>query len=558
MKRNLLGEQTKDSLRWLCGAIDGEKKGLLLLFFLNLLQGLIFPGVAFLMKMMIDGALGGKRGQLILYSVMLMALILVQVVLNAAANWIGVRSSTGIKKRIRLQTFDSVLKSEYLSMSKYHSGEIINRILWDTNQICETLVYTLPGTVLKGTQLLMMVLFLFLLDHWLALAGVLYGVMAMAILYFSRRKFRRFYGETRKEEGKLFGYFQEAIANILLIKGAGLYDTMTEKAVASEGILDEKIKIQSRYAITVRLFIELLLRIGFVFLVIWCAFAVVNGRIGPGSLTALALMSVQVQSQFLGVSQSVTYLISMLTSADRLRELTGLDKEPDSVLQEAMTNSAAIYDAMDDIVLKDICYAYDDRPVLDKASLRIQKGEFVAVSGVSGIGKSTFLRLLLGVISPASGKVSFGEVEASAATRTLFAYVPQDSALLSGTIRENVTLFCKDAEEKEILAALHCSCAHEFLAALPDGIDTVIGEQGKGLSAGQVQRLAIARALLSQAPILMLDEVTSALDGETESRVLRNLKALKGKTIVAITHREAALMLASSRYTLVDGQFFKG
>lgn len=552
----LLGQKAKDTLTWLGDVIGGEKKKLFFLSLMNLVQGFVFPTIALLLKNIIDIAVKGQLRQLVFSCCLLFALIVVQVLLHAATNRLSAQLTIRIKKSIRKRLFGNVLWSEYLPISKFHSGDIVNRMIWDTDRISSTLADSFPNTVLKITQLLMVGGYLLILDPWLGLAAAAYGAVSMLILAFSRKKIRQLYDQTRKEEGRLFSFVQEAFVNILLVKGANLYQSMDMRDSLREENVAEKASSQNRYSIRMHLAIEFLLRMGFAFLVAWCAFGVASGRLSPGSLTALALMSVQIQSQFIGVSQSVAYFISMMAAVDRLRDLDELQKEPKISLDQ--TRSVVnLYAELDEIVLDDVCYGYNERLVLENASLRIQKGEFVAVTGVSGIGKSTFLRLLLGVISPSSGKVLLGNWLAGRVTRGLFAYIPQDSALFSGTIRENVTLFCTDADDVQIMQALECSCAKEFVNKLPRGLETEIGEHGTGLSVGQVQRLAIARALLCDAPILLLDEGTSALDGKTEEQVLQNLKAIEGKTIVAITHREAVLQKASSHYVLENRRFFR-
>ena len=183
--------------------------------------------------------------------------------------------------------------------------------------------------------------------------------------------------------------------------------------------------------------------------------------------------------------------------------------------------------------------------IFDNASITVNKGDFAAITGISGIGKSTLLKLLLGVIYPESGKITVsgrqGERLVDRATRNLFSYVPQGNMLLSGTLRENITFMCEDKTDEEIMRAVEISCADEFVRELPDGLETVVGERGMGLSEGQIQRIAIARAILYGAPILLLDEATSALDEATEEKLLKNLRALQNRTCIIITHKPAAL-----------------
>ena len=225
---------------------------------------------------------------------------------------------------------------------------------------------------------------------------------------------------------------------------------------------------------------------------------------------------------------------------------------------DGVPDTAALRAGFSALKVENVGFSYGRAPVLSGASLTVRRGEFAVVSGASGIGKSTLFKLLLGVLQPQSGAVTVrtdaGAYPASRATRGLFAYVPQGYLLFSGTVRENLLLGAPDASDADIARALEISCADDFLRALPEGLDTRLGEGGYGLSEGQMQRLAVARALLTGAPVLLLDEATSALDAQTERRLLANLRAQSGRTCLLITHKTAALDLCDSSFTLRDGR----
>ncbi|MGN1122940.1 MAG: ATP-binding cassette domain-containing protein, partial [Eubacterium sp.] len=210
------------------------------------------------------------------------------------------------------------------------------------------------------------------------------------------------------------------------------------------------------------------------------------------------------------------------------------------------------------ISFDNISFKYDRDIILDSTSLSIKKGDFTAIMGISGIGKSTLLKLLLGVFNPQEGaislKLSDGEIPVDKYTRRLFSYVPQGNMLISGTIRENLTFINSDVTEQEIEQAIRISCAKQFIDDLPLGLETVIGEKGMGLSEGQVQRLAIARSILSKAPVLLLDEATSALDENTEKEFLTNLRQLDGVTCIIVSHKKAALEICNKRIQIINGK----
>ena len=235
-------------------------------------------------------------------------------------------------------------------------------------------------------------------------------------------------------------------------------------------------------------------------------------------------------------------------------ELEAIQGEPASAVEDA----AAVYGEMDAICAEKLTFAYDRDRILDEASFSLPKGSFAVITGPSGIGKSTLLKLLLGIFRPESGAL-YLDAEGKRrtldrSTRKLFAYVPQGNLLLSGTLRDNLTIVRPDATAAEIEQAVYVSAMEEFLPQLPQGLDTILGESGAGLSEGQAQRLAIARAVLGGSPILLLDECTSALDADTEQKVLERLKALPDRTCIAVTHRPAAIALCDWQLQVSDGK----
>jgi ATP-binding cassette subfamily B protein len=252
------------------------------------------------------------------------------------------------------------------------------------------------------------------------------------------------------------------------------------------------------------------------------------------------------------MSGIVSQYAAMTAAAERLMELEQIDREPEDTIEDPQ----ACYAQLERIGARDMSFAYDEDEVFCNASFSLSKGTFATIMGASGIGKSTLLKLMLGVFKPTGGTLyvegNGEEMPLSRNTRGLFAYVPQGNFLFSGTLRENITISKPQATQEEIDEAIHISCIDQFLPQLPDGLDTQIGENGLGLSEGQVQRLAIARAILSGAPILLLDEATSALDSETEKVVLQRIARLTNRTCIAVTHRPAALELADCRLEVAN------
>ena len=286
----------------------------------------------------------------------------------------------------------------------------------------------------------------------------------------------------------------------------------------------------------------------YVYGIIYCARGIAAGSVSYGTLTAVMQLVAQIQGPISGISGYLPRWFAMLASAERLMEAEHMADEPSEGRMDPAQIRAFYNDRFRSLRFRDVCFSYageDRQEILKNLTLEIRKGEAVAFCGHSGCGKSTVLKLLLGMYPPDSGEISVDEHPLTAAWRGLFAYVPQGNALLHGTIRDIVS-FADPAhagDEGRLNRALRIACAEEFVSGLEQGADTELGERGAGLSEGQMQRLAIARAIFSDRPVLLLDESTSALDTETEERLLRNLRGLTDRTVIIVTHRPAALAI---------------
>ena len=351
---------------------------------------------------------------------------------------------------------------------------------------------------------------------------------------------------------------QECLENLLAIK----VFSVEEKTI---GIADKlqkdnyKIKIKRRnYTILGNSTYNFIFSAGYIFALIFGAIKIYGGvpDFGYGDLSAILQLVNSVQVPFATLSGLMPKLYSTTASAERIMEIE--DLEEDKVIYTV--DATEVYNKMRSIEINNLSFSYDLREkVFENASLSIQKGQSVAISGVSGIGKSTIMKLMLGVYPVDSGEIYFnlenGRMPLTEYTRSLFAYVPQGNMLFSGTIKDNVTFINDSATEEEIEKALKISCADEFIESLPNKLNTVVGENGLGLSEGQIQRIAISRAVLSGAPIMLLDEATGSLDEKTEQKVIQNLLSIDNKTIILISHRHTAIN-ACEKVIQVDGKKF--
>ncbi len=315
-----------------------------------------------------------------------------------------------------------------------------------------------------------------------------------------------------------------------------------------------KIK-RNRWSIFANIGFSAAFSVGWLFAMLWSAARLSRGAITFGTLTAIVQLVSQVQTPVTSLSGYLPKYYTMLASADRILETEYL---PESVAYNMPgLDVGKIYDEMSYMEMESVTFGYGRENVIEDGSVRINKGDFTVISGISGIGKSTFFKLLTGVLTPQKGSISVvsggKKYHIDKYMRPLFAYVPQGNMLMSGTIRDNIKLTNSTATDEEALEAAKISCAYDFINELPSGLDTVLMENGRGLSEGQIQRLAVARAVLSGAPVMLLDEATSALDAETEKKLLLGLRSLKGRTCVIISHKTAAFEVADSVIEIKDG-----
>ena len=447
-----------------------------------------------------------------------------------------------------------LLHGEYAQVSSYHSAELINRLNNDVNRINDGVLSVLPGAASMVTRLVAAVFVLGSLDlrFTVLIAGA--GLVVIVTTTFLRRKLKDLNKQVNDHDGKVSGFLQECMEKLLMVQAM---DVSEEVERRSDVLLNDRYKIQRK-----RKNISLLTNTGISVMymgagflaLVWCATKMLAGQMSFGSLTAIIQLVNQVQTPFSELSGVMPKYIAMVASAERLMELESIQGEPAPIGEEP----AEMYRKMEYLKADGLRFAYDRDEIFAESEFALPKGAFAVITGPSGIGKSTLLKLLLGVFRPTGGRLYLSgedyELTLDRSTRRLFSYVPQGNLLLSGSLRENLTIVKPDATQEEIDQALYVSAMEDYLPQLPKGLDTVLGESGAGLSEGQAQRLAIARAILGGSAVLLLDECTSALDADTEQKVLQRLKALPDRTCISVTHRPAAVALCDWRLEVNEGK----
>lgn len=542
MREEIEMEKKLKPIQWI---YHHSKKYLWAVVLLSLISAAIagsFVILALLSSLILDTATGTRNGNIAICSILLLGFIGLQAILNVISSNVRVRVSGKIEMAMKREVFLSVLKKSYLDISQIHSGEILNRFTSDIDLIVGGIVGIIPQVISIGTKLLAGMLVLFHIDYKFTLVILTVGV---TICFGSRlysEKFRHLHKEVQETNGKVRSFLQECIENLIVIKSFDNEEIIQGK-LQDYQMENYRIRIKrntiSNLANTV---VYVIFSSGYYAALAWGAFQIAKGTLTIGALTAFLQIINQVKAPFRNMSGLIPRYYSMLASAERLMEL---EEFADEDRQHLQLNPKEAYQNMKEIVFDNVTFSYDKANILEKFSVRIPKGSMAAVVGPSGRGKSTMMKLLLSLLRCKEGEIYFameeGKLPVDAGTRNMFSYVPQGNMILSGTIRENIAFSRQEVSDEKIIQAAKVACIWEMIEMLPKGLDTELKERGTGLSEGQIQRIAIARALLSDAPILLLDECTSALDEETESRLLKNLRELKTKTIICISHRMAAL-----------------
>ena len=348
-------------------------------------------------------------------------------------------------------------------------------------------------------------------------------------------------------------FFKEVFENLIVIKIFQTEDVISKKSKELQYKKYDILMKRRKLSILSELGFDIIFKISYLYALIWCTYNLYLKRITMGGLTSVIQLITQIQIPIIELSTSVQGIFSMIASAERIIELENIKEDK----IENPIDSETLYNNLKSIKLEDVNFTYKNKKIFKDANLEVNKGEIVAIYGESGIGKSTLLKLILGIIEKQSGDICFllnnGDKQAiNNNTRNMFTYVPQGKFILTGTIRENITFVNENISEEELNKALEVSNCKSFIEGLEEGLETNIGERGKNLSEGQIQRLAIARAIASNAPILILDEITSSLDRVTEKEVLNNIRKLKNRTCIIVTHRSSISDICDREFVVED------
>lgn len=511
---------------------------------LHVMASLAFVWVC---KSLIDIAVSGNGEPLTWYIAGMAGCMLFQVVLAALETRIMSHSDIVLKNRIRHEIFTGLMQSRWDGKDTFHSGDALNRVMEDVRVIAESVTKSVPAVLISGVQFIAAFAFLFVLNRDLAwvIPGLLLAMLIVSRSYIKRmRKLTR---DIRSTEGSMQSLMQESLQHRVVIHTLEKVPYMTDNLAGQQEELQGQVLDKTDYSIFARAMVQIGFSAGYAAAFLWGVFGIRSGAATFGMMTAFIQLVGQIQRPIMNLSRQLPSLINSLTSAERLSEVAELPSEEKG---ESVSLGPSV-----GITFENVTFTYPggQGPVLKNFSHDFKPGSTTALTGETGVGKSTMMRLMLALLTPEKGKVSLysggasavQRVPASPQTRCNIVFVPQGNTLMSGTIRENLLLGDPSASDEKLRDVLHLAVA-DFVYDLPDGLDTVCGEKGTGLSEGQAQRIAIARSLLRKGGVLLLDEPTASLDPQTEELLLHRLSDNQnGRTMIIVTHREKAAALCT-------------
>ena len=531
-------------LRWIWRVSAGTRWEVLCLLILNVISGGSGVLLAWTLRNMIDRAVAQDGTGFLQQGGLFLGVILLQLLVAALIRRTHEHASATLENRLKKRLFETLLYKDYASVTKVHSEEWMNRLVSDTTVTANAIVSIVPqasGMLVMLISAIGAVLVMLRAALWAIIpAGLAVSLMG----YLFRKRLKALHKDIRQADGRVRVLLSERLRELMIVRSFRREQTAIRQGEAAMEEHRAARMRRNRFSNLASFAYGLLMRSFYAGAAIYCGYGILKGTVSYGTFVAVLQLVGQIQTPFASLSTFIPQYYAMIASVERLMEAESFpDDCPEGQLSQEEIHRF-YRDGFRGLRFENVSFAYPDREervtVLNNVSVEAKKGEIVAVVGPSGQGKSTLLKLLLCLYPLDEGQrllqTASGEEPLKSLHRGLFAYVPQGNRIFSGTVREALTFGDNDVNDEDIWRALDVAAA-DFARELPEGLDTRLGERGAGLSEGQLQRLAIARAVLSGHPILLLDEATSALDEGTEGRLLENLRSMTDRTVLIVTHR---------------------
>ena len=516
-------------------------------------------GTAYVSRMLINIIVGQQQEKLLLLISVMIGMKLLSLALGSISSYINARISIYVNNDIQGGIFDRIMDARWKELSDFPSGDLLNRFNGDVGTIAANAISWIPNLIINIYTFIATFVVLWRMDYVMALIAFISAPILLGMSRFIMRRMKEFRKRVLELNSKMMSFEVETFFNFDMIKSFGIFGYYSQKLRQWQKRYKEFNLDYNRFEIKSNILLTMVSTLVSMTAFAYCLYRLWTGQIMYGDMTFFLQQRSALSGRFNTLVSTIPGMLNSSVSAHRVRELMDLPREehaPETVeMLEAQLGKGISID------MSGVTFGYDERKtVYDDASFHVTSGEIVAVMAESGGGKTTLIRLLLGMLNPQEGQVILQggtdtEVAMNSDLRRFFAYVPQGNTLFSGSIADNMRMVNEDATDEDIVHALELACAMDFVSQLPDGINSVLGERGRGLSEGQAQRISIARALLRNAPILLLDEATSALDLDTEEKVLHNImESHPDRLIIFSTHRPAALRLCDRIYRIGSGK----
>ena len=557
---------SRPTARWISRVAGGAKRNIAVLVVVDALLGISGVFNALTMRELINAAVAGNRSGFFAAAVFYVGLAAFQIAFGAISSYLAESTVCSIENRFKTRLFSTLLSRDYASVTKTHSGEWMNRLSSDAVIVANAMTGILPSLTSMLVSMIGAAAALFWLDRRILFVLIPGGLVMTLLTYTLSGVLKRMHKDVQESGGRLWVFLSERLGSLMIVRTFAQERRTVDKAAQ---LMEEHKRARmkrSRFSVFCSTGLRAAMNGVYLLAAIYCGYGILAGTMGYGNLMAVVQLVGQVQSPLVNITNILPRYYTMIASAERLMEAEGFEGEDEGKIPEKDVNRFYV-ECFRGLELQNVAFSYqltDDSTsampvVLSDLNLEIKKGEYVAFTGPSGCGKSTVLKLLMCLYPLSEGErnlqTASGMQPLTSAWRGLFAYVPQGNQLLSGSIRSVIT-FGDEAQmrqDDELHRALRIACADRFVSELENGLDTLLGERGAGLSEGQMQRIAIARAVFSNHPILLLDEATSSLDEETERRLLHNLRTMTDKTVIIVTHRSAALKICDKQVDFGKG-----
>lgn len=552
-KKQLLRSLIKE-FKWMYGYAKKYKR----FVFIHIVIGIIGTVMSLLgtlaSKYLIDAVTGQGETPIAYAAALMVGMTVGNIVSKAICSRIGAKISVKVQNEIQYSVYENIMGAKWEELSQYRSGDLLNRLNSDVSTVANGVIGLVPSLISQAVHFVGAFVLILKYDPIMAVIALVTAPITLVLSRFLLNKMSIYNREMRKKSSEIMAFQDESFQNLESIKSFDVTNRYLENMGKLQGEYRGTYLDFNLFSIKTSSFMGVMGAIVSFSCMGWGVYRLWTDVITFGTMTLFLQLASQLTGSFSQLVSLVPSAISAATGAGRIMPLCTIESEDCEVEEDVEKVIESAYKNGVSIEINGVSFSYKGgKEVLTDVSVKANKGEIVAIVGPSGEGKTTLIRLLLGLVDSKSGlkKVcSNGKsCDLGAKTRNLFAYVPQGNTAFPGSIKDNMKLVCNDASDEKIEEALKTACAYEFVEKMPNGADTVIGEQGKGLSEGQAQRIAIARAVIKDAPVLLLDEATSALDIATERRVLKNImKADEKKTCIVTTHRPSVLSMCDRVY----------